>query len=54
MYLSLPKHRSYEVYEPTAYKWQFTVPVYHKVLMNELKNLLFLTLHTLYRNMASI
>lgn len=52
MYLSLPKHRSYEVYEPTAYKWQFTV--YHKVLMNELKNLLFLTLHTLYRNMVSI
>ena len=51
MYLSLPKHLT-KFYEPTAYKWQFTV--YHKVLMNELKNLLFLTLHTLYRNMVSI
>lgn len=51
MYLSLPKLLT-KFYEPTAYRWQFTV--YHKVLMNEQKNLLFLTLHTLYRNMASI
>lgn len=51
MYLSLPKHLT-KFYEPTAYRWQFTV--YDKVLMNEQKNLLFLTLHTLYRNMVSI
>ena len=50
MYLSLPKCLM-KFYETTAYKWQFIA--YHKVLINGLKNL-FLTLHTLYRNMLSI